>query len=762
MRRARADRRATGAAAAEDAVAEADLVDPNPDVQELFRHYDRLYFQGTLGAADFTVKWGSSTVSSSFGSCTFSKPSNTITLYEPVLRYRSCTDLKKALLHEMIHAIIYVKHPSRNCSTHGPLFRDWMDAINSCSINDPQRPVSGYNITTLHDFKPQKPFSFRAVLWKCESCGDSLPRAANMGPPSDACCIENVDHDATCGNMLCHWHNHKSECGGSYESMGLQSVMPVQKKVQKGTQLLLTYPSEESKSKGTIQESYSAEQNAEDEHLPLRSYMKAVKRHRSEVVQKAIVTAVEPPKEVKEEQDLVAMEKHEHLSPVGCNDARSLGVGTSKKTGNQHTPEDVQKPNAPPAAHLEKLKLNQQLVPTERHKLLSLENCSNRKPLESISLQKTGKRLRSEVVDAADILPDEPPKEMKQALIAVEEHELFSPGGYNDATSHGDDPSKKFSMQHRPVDIQKPSILPAAPQGKPKLKQNLVPTETHNFFSLEDCNNAKTLGSTDAKKASKQHKPEGVQRPSDLLAASQGPKLMSREACDYSTSKQADEQKAFSQHAYPLRRLKKDSIAPQKNELCHLMGCSHEKLLDKSLSKKTQKRHEPENIQETTMLPTVLRRKESNFVASQKQMRKCRRQPARKKEYAVMSAWMNIYGSDRSSGSTEPLVNKRTVRRKRERERIQAYSRSNKKVNLDNSRIDVSVSSHKSGKDESALESRPPSPCSNAIVPITAQQVVTQVGHSQAPAPCWDIVPLQPADAPLPLDFAIIDISDDE
>ncbi|GJN34044.1 hypothetical protein PR202_gb22680 [Eleusine coracana subsp. coracana] len=425
MRRARADRRATGTAAeAEDAVAEADLVDPNPDVQELFRHYDRLYFQGALGAAGFTVKWGSSTVS----------------------RMPPSVAISPAL-HACNLLFFY------SCSTHGPLFRDWMDAINSCSINDPQRPVSGYNITTRHDFKPERPFSFKAVLWKCESCGDSLPRATNMGPPSDACCIENVDHDATCGNMLCHWHNHKSECGGSYESMGLQSVMPVQKKVQKGTQFLLTYPSEESKSKGTIQESYSAEQNAEDEHLPLRSYMNAVKRHRSEVVQKAIVTAVEPPKEVKEEQDLVAMEKHEHLSPVGCNDARSLGVGTSKKTGNQHTREDVQKPNAPPAAHLGKLKLNQQLVPTERHKLFSLENCSNRKPLESISLQKTGKRPRSEVVDAEDILPDEPPKEMKQALIAVEEHELFSPGGYNDATSHGDDPSKKFSMQHRPEDI---------------------------------------------------------------------------------------------------------------------------------------------------------------------------------------------------------------------------------------------------------------------------------------------------------------------
>jgi hypothetical protein len=49
-----------GAAAAEDGLAEADLTDPTPDVQELFRHYDALYFRGALAAADFAVQWGSS------------------------------------------------------------------------------------------------------------------------------------------------------------------------------------------------------------------------------------------------------------------------------------------------------------------------------------------------------------------------------------------------------------------------------------------------------------------------------------------------------------------------------------------------------------------------------------------------------------------------------------------------------------------------------------------------------------------------------
>lgn len=49
-----------GAMAMEDAVAEADLADPNPDVGDLFHHYDSLYFQGALAAAGFTVQWTSS------------------------------------------------------------------------------------------------------------------------------------------------------------------------------------------------------------------------------------------------------------------------------------------------------------------------------------------------------------------------------------------------------------------------------------------------------------------------------------------------------------------------------------------------------------------------------------------------------------------------------------------------------------------------------------------------------------------------------
>ncbi|KAM0859951.1 hypothetical protein ACQ4PT_046852 [Festuca glaucescens] len=106
-----------------------------PDVWQLFRHYDKLYFRGALVNAAFTLEWTSprtNTINSAFGSCSFGKMSKTITLYRT---NRTSADVKKALLHLMIHAIIFVKH-GMTCLSHGPVFRDWMDAINDCTVED--------------------------------------------------------------------------------------------------------------------------------------------------------------------------------------------------------------------------------------------------------------------------------------------------------------------------------------------------------------------------------------------------------------------------------------------------------------------------------------------------------------------------------------------------------------------------------------------------------------------------------------------------
>ncbi|XP_062199071.1 uncharacterized protein LOC133901653 [Phragmites australis] len=687
-----------------EAMEETDLADPNPDVGVLFNHFDGLYFQGALAAAGFSVHWGSSINSSSFGSITFSKPRNTITLSEPVLRYRSTADRKKALLHEMIHAIIYIKF-QRKDRAHGPIFRDWVDAINSCPIEDDQRPRGGYNLTTRHDFGTEEPRSVKTFLWKCKSCGDTLVRPSNQGPPSDACCIENVCNDDTCRNMLCRWHNHKKGCRGTYAKV----VHTDQKEDPRGTQLRLICTSEMSKSQGASQESDAAalQENAtatkpkpEGKLLSLASASsvklqgsssskKAGKRHRPEDGQK-----------LKLNQSLAASEKHELFSPVGCDDTKSPGSSTSKMAGKRRKLEDVQKPSVPPATIQGKLKQD------------------IRKP--------------------SGLLASSPRKlKLNQSLAASEKHDLFSSLGCNDKKSLGSSTSKMAGKRRKLEDVQKSSVPPAATQGNLKLKEDLVASENNKLLPLLYCGNAQSPQSSSSKKARKQHNPESTQK-----------------TCS-------------------LRKPKQNLVAPEKNELFSPVGCSNSRALDGSSSKKARKRHEAEDIQKATVLPAApqSKLKQSSFVASKKQKSKCKRKPASEKEYAVMSVYLDYYESDRSSGSTEPLLNKRTELRKKERARIRTYSLS-KKINfasLEDSGINVSVSSHRimtePRKDESAQLSRPPSPCSGV------DQVVTQKAtedQSQPPAPCLDIVTLQPADplGLIPPDQSIgpgiIDISDDD
>uniref|UniRef100_K3ZS78 SprT-like domain-containing protein n=1 Tax=Setaria italica TaxID=4555 RepID=K3ZS78_SETIT len=530
----------------------------------------------------------------------------------------------------MIHAIIYVKHHRKDRS-HGPLFRAWMDAINSCSIKDHQKPDGGYNITTRHDFSPEEPHSLlKGTLWKCGSCGDTHFRATNQGPPSDACCIENVKMS-----------------GSNGKPQGSSSVK------------------------------------------------KAGKRRWPEVVPETSVLLAEFPRKSKGKQDLVAAED-DLFSLVSCGAPKSSRSSKKVvKADMQRKPEDVQKPSGLPAS------------------------------------------------------PQGKPNQ------------------------------KKVGKQHKPDD-QKPSVLPSTLLGTPKLKHALVTTEKDKPFSAEGCNDTKSLGST-SKKAEEQHEPQIAQKACSQTAYPQKILKPDLKAGEWHEPQIA--QKACSQPAYPQKILKQELAVLEKKEPSPTMGCSNEKLLDRSSSKKAHRQHEPEDIRKTTVLPAApgSKPKASGFVASGNQRKgKCKRKPVREKEYAVMSAYLDYYESDRSSGSTESLVNKRTERRKRERERarILTYSRS-KKLNpaapLVYSRTNASVSSHRiemlPHRDGLIQQSLPPPPCSdNAILTTANQVVVTEAtgDHSEPSAPCLDIVPLQPAEPPglTPPDQStapdIIDISDDD
>lgn len=380
------------------------------------------------------------------------------------------------------------------------------------------------------------------------------------------------------------------------------------------------------------------------------------------------------------------------------------------------------------------------IKPNAEDKHLCLGNDSNEKPKGSSSSKKADKRRSPEMAGETSVMPAAPQGKPNQnhELVATVKQAPVSVEGYNDVKSPGRDTSKKAGKRHKPDDLQKTSVLPSAPQGTPK-QNALVATENNKLSSAEHCNDAKSQKTNTSKKAGEWQ---------ELQIA----------------------QKAYSQPATPQKRLKQDPAAPKKKELPPLMGSSNEKLLDRSSSKKSYRQHEPEDIQETTVLPTApgIKPMAPVFVASDKQRkRKCKRKPVeekerkpvKEKEYAVMSAWLNYYESDRSSGSSEPLINKRTERRRRQRERAKTltYSRSMKiktkpSVNFETY---ASVSSHKiemAPQDRSMQQSQPPSPCSDHAVVASNQVVVTPaIGDwSQPSAPCLDVVPLlQPAADPL-------------
>jgi len=411
---------------------------------------------------------------------------------------------------------------------------------------------------------------------------------------------------------------------------------------------------------------------------------------------------------------------------------------------------------------------------------LPLVSGSNGKSQGSSSSKKASKRRRTEVALETSVLLAESPRKSKgkQDLVAAEDNVLSLVGCSTPKSTRSSKKVVKADMQHKPDDVQKnsglpaslegkpnqkkvgkrhkpdddqkPSGLPSTPLGTPKVKHTLIKTEKDKLSSAEDCNDAKSPGST-LRKTGERHEPQIAQ-------------------------------KACSQPACPQKRLKQDLVALEKNESSPAMGCSNEKLRGKSSSKKAHRQHQPVDIRKTTVLTAApgCKAKASGVVASEKQRKgKCKRKPVREKEYAVMSAWLDYYESDRSSLSIEPLVNKRTERRKSETARILTYSRS-KKTNpapLISSRTDAPVSSHRikmlPPKDESMQQSRPPPPCSDTGVLTTANQtsvVVTQAtgDHYQASAPCLDIVPLQPTDPPglTPSDQSttpeIIAISDDD
>lgn len=169
-----------------------------PDLHELFRFYDDAYFFSTLGGVE--VRW-SPRMTLCAGLCVYDKGEYcSIRLSEPLLKFRSIQEYKETLLHEMIHAYLFVTKSRRDRESHGPEFQSHMRRINA---------RTGFNVTIYHSFNDAVDY-YRRHIWRCNGVCRFRPpwygylkRSMNRSPgPTDF-----------------WWAEHQTTCGGIYEKI---------------------------------------------------------------------------------------------------------------------------------------------------------------------------------------------------------------------------------------------------------------------------------------------------------------------------------------------------------------------------------------------------------------------------------------------------------------------------------------------------------------------------------------------------------------
>ncbi|NXF96174.1 SPRTN protein, partial [Eubucco bourcierii] len=173
-----------------------ELLDPSPDVHGLFMHFNETLFWGRLAAVE--VSW-SPRMTLCAGVCRYEGRGGmcSIRLSEPLLKLRPRKDLVETLLHEMIHALLFVTNNDKDRESHGPEFCKHMRRINR---------LTGANVTIYHSFHDEVD-SYRQHWWRCNGpCRNRKPyfgyvkRSMNRAPSARD--FWWVEHQETCGGTF--------------------------------------------------------------------------------------------------------------------------------------------------------------------------------------------------------------------------------------------------------------------------------------------------------------------------------------------------------------------------------------------------------------------------------------------------------------------------------------------------------------------------------------------------------------------------------
>lgn len=170
------------------------------DIHTLFANYNEIFFKGKLVTT--IVEW-SKRMTTCAGLCySTGEGFYTIRLSQPLLKYRSVQELHETLLHEMIHAYLFMTEPgySRDNDGHGANFQAKMREINK---------ETGYNISVYHTFHKEVNRHLNHIwLWD-GPCQKKAPyygvvkRATNRAP----------------GKNDYWWESHKKNWGGTFNKI---------------------------------------------------------------------------------------------------------------------------------------------------------------------------------------------------------------------------------------------------------------------------------------------------------------------------------------------------------------------------------------------------------------------------------------------------------------------------------------------------------------------------------------------------------------
>ncbi|CAM0136795.1 unnamed protein product [Umbelopsis sp. WA50703] len=195
---------------AEEVDDDIELFSPTPDIHALFRAFDHQYFFGMLKMVE--LKW-SKRMTLCAGVCSYQSRAGfcSIRLSEPLLKFRTREDLIDTLLHEMIHALLFVTQNNTDHDGHGPQF-----LMHAARINK----AAGTSISVYHNFRDEVNYH-RTHVWKCNgSCQNRPPyfgivRRSMNRPPQPA------DY---------WWSRHQQQCGGTYTKISEPEKKPTSKK----------------------------------------------------------------------------------------------------------------------------------------------------------------------------------------------------------------------------------------------------------------------------------------------------------------------------------------------------------------------------------------------------------------------------------------------------------------------------------------------------------------------------------------------------